>query len=113
MQNWYVYIVRCADGSFYTGVTTDPRRREREHNESDRCGARYTRARRPVRLVWLEPQADRSAALKREYAIKRLSRGAKSRLVATFAPREVAKPLVGAETTTAPQEGAVEGDAPS
>lgn len=113
MQNWYVYIVRCADGSFYTGVTTDPRRREREHNESDRCAARYTRARRPVRLVWLEPQVNRSAALKREYAIKRLSRAAKDRLVATFAPGGLEVPLAGAETTTAPQEGAVEGQAPS
>lgn len=84
MQVWYVYIVRCADGSFYTGVTTDPVRREREHNGSGRLGARYTRARRPVRLVWLESQPDRSAALKREYAIKQLRRAEKCRLVAAF-----------------------------
>lgn len=81
MQYWYVYIVRCADGSFYTGVTTDLERREREHNGCDRLGARYTRARRPVRMVWAEPHRDRSSAQKREYAIKRLPRKGKLELV--------------------------------
>jgi putative endonuclease len=85
MQTWYVYIVRCADGSFYTGVTTDPQRREREHNECNRLGARYTRARRPVAMVWLEAQPDRSTALKREYQIKQLRRAAKVRLIGTAA----------------------------
>ncbi|WP_432698542.1 GIY-YIG nuclease family protein [Marinobacterium sp. YM272] len=82
MQQWYVYILRCADGSFYTGVTTDLERREREHNECNRLGARYTRARRPVELVWHETRANRADALKREYAIKRMRRSAKLRLLA-------------------------------
>ncbi|KEA65735.1 putative endonuclease containing a URI domain [Marinobacterium lacunae] len=81
MQNWYVYIVRCADGSFYTGVTTDLQRREREHNGEGGPGARYTRARRPVAMVWSEVQSDRSSALRREYAIKRLRRAQKLRLI--------------------------------
>ncbi len=81
MKQWYVYILRCADGSLYTGVTTDPHRREREHNCSDRLGARYTRSRRPVRLVWVEDQPDRVQALKREYRIKQLSRDEKLRLI--------------------------------
>lgn len=83
MQQWYVYILRCADSSFYTGVTTDPKRRLREHNECNRLGARYTRARRPVTMIWCETQADRAAALRREYAIKQMRRAAKQRLVAS------------------------------
>ncbi len=76
---WYVYLARCADGSLYTGVTTDPARRMRRHNEGR--GAAYTRSRRPVALVLVEPAADRSAALRREWAIKRLTRGDKEGLV--------------------------------
>ena len=52
-MSWFVYLARCADGSLYTGVTTDPARRERAHNRGR--GAAYTRSRRPVRLVHLEP----------------------------------------------------------
>ncbi|WP_104002636.1 GIY-YIG nuclease family protein [Marinobacterium lutimaris] len=84
MQQWYVYILRCADDTFYTGVTTDLKRRVREHNECNRLGARYTRVRRPVQLVWSESQADRSVALKREYAIKQLRRPAKLRLISDY-----------------------------
>ena len=76
---WFVYLARCADGSLYTGVTTDPARRERAHNEGR--GAAYTRSRRPVRLVHLEPAPDRGAALRRELAIKRLSREGKEELM--------------------------------
>jgi uncharacterized protein (TIGR02453 family) len=76
---WFVYLARCADGSLYTGVTTDPARRERAHNEGR--GAAYTRSRRPVRLVHLEPARDRGAALRRELAIKRLSREGKEALM--------------------------------
>jgi putative endonuclease len=79
-QAFYCYILECADGSFYTGWTTDPGRRERQHNLGR--GARYTRARRPVRLVYLEEQADRSTAMRRERAIKAMSRERKRRLVA-------------------------------
>jgi uncharacterized protein (TIGR02453 family) len=76
---WHVYVARCGDGTLYTGITTDPARREAAHNEGR--GASYTRARRPVRLVHVEPAADRSAALRRELTIKRLSRHEKERLV--------------------------------
>lgn len=81
---WYVYMLRCADGTFYTGITTDWQRRESEHNESDRLGARYTRSRRPVQLVWLELQPDRAAACKREYAVKRWTRAAKLKAVSDY-----------------------------
>ena len=77
---WTVYILRCADGSLYTGITRDVARRVEEHNSS-RLAARYTRARRPVALVYQEPAATRSAASKREYRIKRMSRAHKRRLV--------------------------------
>ena len=76
---WHVYVARCGDGTLYTGITTDPARRESAHNAGR--GASYTRARRPVRLVHLESAADRGAALRRELAIKRLSRPEKERLV--------------------------------
>jgi uncharacterized protein (TIGR02453 family) len=78
-MTWHVYLARCGDGTLYTGITTDPARREAAHNAGR--GAGYTRARRPVRLVHLEPAADRSAALRRELAIKRLPRRLKEQLV--------------------------------
>lgn len=78
---WYVYIVRCNDGSLYTGVTTDLTKRVARHN-AGRAGAKYTRPRRPVRLVFTEPAATRSAAMKRECQIKKLSATAKQRLLA-------------------------------
>jgi uncharacterized protein (TIGR02453 family) len=83
---WFVYVARCGDGSLYTGVTTDPGRREAAHN-AGRGGA-YTRARRPVRLVHLEPVADRGSALRRELAIKRLTRVEKELMLTTTRPRE-------------------------
>jgi putative endonuclease len=73
-NRWHVYIVRCADDSLYTGITTNPQRRVAEHNAGAPLGARYTRTRRPVMLVHVEPAADRSAASRRERAIKRLPR---------------------------------------
>jgi putative endonuclease len=76
---FYCYIVKCSDGTFYTGWTTDPLRREKQHNAG--TGARYTRMRRPVKMVYIEEQPDRTTAMKRELAIKRLARSAKSKLV--------------------------------
>lgn len=76
---WSVYLVRCADGSLYTGVATDVPARVAVHNRGR--GARYTRSRRPVTLVHHEPAADRSAALRREAALKRLPRAQKEHLV--------------------------------
>ena len=77
-MSWAVYLVRCADGSLYTGVATDVARRVAQHNAG--TGARYTRARRPVTLVHQEPAADRPAALRREWALKQLPRAQKERL---------------------------------
>jgi putative endonuclease len=76
---FYCYILECADGTYYTGWTTDPPRRERQHNSGR--GARYTRTRLPVRLVYLEEQADRASAMRRERAIKQLRRRQKSKLI--------------------------------
>ena len=78
--SWYVYIVRCKDNTLYTGISTDPAARVTEHNSSQN-GAKYTRARRPVTLVYTEQALSRSAALKREFAIKQLSRQAKLDLI--------------------------------
>lgn len=80
-QSWHVYIVRCADGTFYTGVAIDVARRVDEHNGRGQRGARYTRVRRPVKLVYQEMAAGRSEAGKREYAIKQQSRTAKRALI--------------------------------
>jgi putative endonuclease len=76
---FYVYIVRCHDGTLYTGFTTDIASRVVAHNTSSR-GAKYTRARRPVTLVYSQKFATRSGALKREVAIKRLRRAEKEAL---------------------------------
>lgn len=78
MAEAFVYLLRCADGSLYCGWTNDPQRRLRAHNEGR--GAKYTRSRRPVALVWLDRCGDRSAALRREREIKRMSREEKIRL---------------------------------
>ena len=77
---WTVYLARCGDGTLYTGVTTDPGRRLAEHNAG--CGAAYTRSRLPVTLVYVETVVDRSGALRREHAIRRLSRVEKEALAA-------------------------------
>lgn len=79
-SSWKIYIVECSDGSFYTGITTDIDRRILEHNYSLKA-AKYTRSRRPVRLVYEESASNRSEASKREYAIKRLKRKNKSSLI--------------------------------
>ena len=73
-------MLRCRDGTLYTGATNDLERRLATHGRGK--GAAYTRARLPVTLVWSEPAEDRSAALRREAALKRLSRGEKLRLIA-------------------------------
>jgi putative endonuclease len=76
---WTVYLARCRDGTLYAGVTTDPARRLAQHNAG--CGAAYTRARAPVTFVYSEEASDRSAALRRERAIKQLTRAEKEALV--------------------------------
>ncbi|WP_246106088.1 GIY-YIG nuclease family protein [Rosistilla ulvae] len=78
-SGWFVYIVRCGDGSLYTGITKDLRRRLKQHNAG--TASRYTRVRLPVAFVYQETQPDQSSALKRELAIKALTRPAKDRLI--------------------------------
>lgn len=82
MMEYSVYIVECADGSYYTGIATDVGRRLLEHNGAKGKGARYTSARAPVCLVYEVRCASRSAALKEEYRIKRLTRSQKQALIA-------------------------------
>ncbi len=84
---FFCYIVECADGTYYTGWTTNPARREKQHNAG--TGARYTRMHGPVRLVYIEEQPDQSTAMKREIAIKRLPRARKGKLVHSQHPKEI------------------------
>ena len=78
---YFVYILKCADETLYTGIATELERRIEEHNGSDK-GAKYTRVRRPVRLVYSEKYPDRSSASKREYVIKKkMSRAEKLKLI--------------------------------
>ncbi len=81
-MSYWVYIVECADGTYYTGIATDVQRRLSEHNGVKPKGARYTSARRPVRLIYEAAYATRSEALKAEIRIKRLTRREKEMLVA-------------------------------
>jgi putative endonuclease len=78
-MSFYCYILECADGTYYTGWTTDPPRREKQHNTGR--GARYTSTRRPVKLIYTEEQPDKISALKRERAIKALKREQKKKLI--------------------------------
>ncbi|MDY0233976.1 MAG: GIY-YIG nuclease family protein [Sulfurimonas sp.] len=80
MSPWRVYILKCADNTLYTGVTTDLNRRLKEHNSSN-LGAKYTRAKRPVELVYFENCDDKVHAMQREYAIKQLKRSEKLELI--------------------------------
>ena len=88
MPACFVYILQCADGSLYTGWTDSLPRRLAAHNAGR--GAKYTRSRRPVRLLWFEEHPDRSSALRREAAIKRLTRPQKLALIA-------ARPVIDTE----------------
>jgi putative endonuclease len=78
-MGYFCYIVECSDGSYYTGWSTDPARREKQHNRG--VGSRYTRLHRPVHLVYIEEQPDRISAMRREAAIKKLPRKAKHALI--------------------------------
>lgn len=93
-QTWHVYILRCADGTLYTGITTDIERRLEEHNTSDR-GARYTRSRRPVRLAWSEEAASHAAASRREHDIRKMGRHGKLALLAGWGESASHRPAAG------------------
>ncbi len=77
---WYFYVVKCLDNSFYAGVTTELKRRVYEHNNTTK-GAKYTRSRRPVKLIYSEECDSRSTAQKLEYSFKQLKRKEKERLI--------------------------------
>ena len=77
---WHVYILQCKDKTLYTGITSNLKRRVEEHNSST-LGAKYTRGRRPVKLVYSTAHQDRSKALKEEFKIKKLSRAEKFTLL--------------------------------
>ena len=81
-MNCYCYILECADGTYYTGWTTDPDRRLKQHNTG--IGAKYTSTRRPVKLVYVEPLPNRIDAIKREIVIKKMKRAQKSKLIMTM-----------------------------
>lgn len=83
-MKWHVYLVACADDTLYCGVTNDITRRLAAHNAGK--GARYTRARLPVQLCWVEACSSRGDALRRERAVKALKRTQKLALAATFSP---------------------------
>ena len=85
-EQWIVYILRCADGSLYTGITNDLERRVEQHNAG--TASRYTRSRLPVTCVYQEPQQNQSMALKRELTIKALARPAKEVLIRTMSERK-------------------------
>ncbi|MCM1308915.1 MAG: GIY-YIG nuclease family protein [Butyrivibrio sp.] len=89
----YTYIAECADGTLYTGWTTDIAKRLRAHNSGK--GAKYTRTRLPVRLVYLEEHATREEAMSREYHIKRLTRAEKEKLIKNYAPPVDGKGVIG------------------
>jgi putative endonuclease len=78
-MSFYCYILECADGTYYTGWTIDPQRRVAVHNKGR--GARYTRTRCPVKLVYVEELPDQKSAMKREIAIKKMTRKGKKKLI--------------------------------
>jgi putative endonuclease len=80
-MGYHVYILHCSDNTFYTGISSDIEKRVKEHNGSPK-GAKYTRSRRPVKLVYSEACATKGDALKREIAIKKLNRRQKEQLIA-------------------------------
>jgi putative endonuclease len=87
-MEWWVYLLRCSDDSLYCGIALRPEKREHDHNHTSK-GAAYTRARRPVTLVWKEKVGTKSEALKREAAIKKMSKEAKEKMVASYEPELV------------------------
>lgn len=88
MADFYCYMLECADGSLYTGWTQDLQRRLRQHQSGH--GSRYTRSRRPVRLVFVESQPDRRTAMQRERRIKGLTRAQKFDLIRNQTPEDEA-----------------------
>ena len=91
-MSWYVYIAKCADGSLYTGITTNVKRRIKEHNSDNRLGAKSLRYRRPVSLAYYEVFSSQVEAAKREQSIKRWTRKYKLKLIERFVLRKRVNP---------------------
>ncbi len=85
-HTWYLYILRCKDDTLYTGITTDVEKRLEAHRSGK--GAKYTRGRAPLELVYREPCGNHSVALKREWEVKGLTRSEKQKLVEGYSKRE-------------------------
>ena len=83
MLDWYLYLIRCRDGSLYTGITTDVARRLAEHQGNGSAGAKYLRGREPLTLVFQEKLGSRSLALGVESKVKKLSKTRKEELIST------------------------------
>jgi putative endonuclease len=98
---WFVYLIECGDGSYYTGIALDPGARFALHQRGK--GARYTRSHPPVRLAWVGRYEDRSSALKAEYAIRRLPAAHKREMAACFQSEELA--VGGGSFTADPERG--------
>ncbi len=90
---YHVYLVRCNDGTLYTGITNDLERRLGQHNGERWGGARYTRGKRPVELVYIEKYENRSEALKREYEIKTFTHEEKEALIQTASKEDILKAI--------------------
>ncbi|MFP2768551.1 GIY-YIG nuclease family protein [Oceanisphaera sp. KMM 10153] len=80
-HHWHLYLLRCRDGSFYAGISLDPERRCKEHNQQVSRASRYVWSRRPAELVWQRTVANQSVALQLEYRLKKLSKVAKEQLL--------------------------------
>ncbi|GAB59269.1 GIY-YIG nuclease family protein [Rheinheimera nanhaiensis] len=89
MSNWYLYMVQTAAGVLYTGISTDPARRLRQHSGQLAGGAKALRGKGPLQLVYQQPLADKSAAAKAEYQLKQLPRAAKRALIAAYQQSEI------------------------
>ncbi|MBU2113347.1 MAG: GIY-YIG nuclease family protein [Gammaproteobacteria bacterium] len=89
MSNWYLYIVQTGNGLLYTGISTDPIRRLRQHSGELAGGAKALRGKGPLTLVYQRPVADKSTAAKAEYQLKQLSRAAKLALIAGYKQSEI------------------------
>ncbi|MBU1308033.1 MAG: GIY-YIG nuclease family protein [Gammaproteobacteria bacterium] len=89
MSSWYLYMVQTAAGTLYTGISTDPQRRLRQHSGELAGGAKALRGKGPLTLVYSQSLSDKSAAAKAEYQLKQLPRSAKLALVAQFSQSEI------------------------
>jgi len=96
---WYIYLIRCHDGSLYTGITTDVARRFAEHQQDKGAGAKYLRGRRPLKLVFQKDLGSRSLAQRVESKVKRLSKAKKEELVSGTALLDGFVTQFGSEST--------------